>query len=210
MRGLPIPIQTSWRALATRSSARWVPIAGDEVHQIKDAPYRLSDLLGDAAEAERLRGGSYVTLRLTAGMYHRFHAPHDLTVEQVTYISGDCWNVNPIALRRVERLFCKNERAAIRCRLDDGGTIVLVAVAAVLVASIRLGFLDTAAAIRTGGPRTVPLAAQLAKGEEMGWFEHGSTIVVLLPPGYHSMVATGQRIVAGAGLARRGPEFSAQ
>ena len=100
-------------------------IEGDEVHQIKGAPYRLSELLGDAAEAAPFAGGTYVTLRLTAGMYHHFHAPHDLTVEQVTYISGDCWNVNPVALKRVERLFCKNERAAIRCRLDDGTPIML-------------------------------------------------------------------------------------
>ena len=46
-------------------------------------------------------------------MYHRFHAPHDCRVERVTYISGDTWNVNPIALKRVEKLFCKNERAVI-------------------------------------------------------------------------------------------------
>ena len=58
----------------------------------------------------RTATGVYVTLRLTSGMYHRFHAPHDCRVERVTYISGDTWNVNPIALRRVERLFCKNER----------------------------------------------------------------------------------------------------
>jgi phosphatidylserine decarboxylase len=51
-----------------------------------------------------------VTLRLTSSMYHRFHAPHDLVVDRVTYISGDTWNVNPIALKRVEKLFCKNER----------------------------------------------------------------------------------------------------
>ena len=59
-------------------------------------------------------GGQYVTLRLTAAMYHRFHAPHDCRVRQVTYVSGDTWNVNPIALKRVERLFCRNERAVIR------------------------------------------------------------------------------------------------
>ena len=58
-----------------------------------------------------------MTLRLTSSMYHRFHAPHDCRVEQVTYISGDTWNTNPIALRRVERLFCKNERAVMRTRL---------------------------------------------------------------------------------------------
>jgi phosphatidylserine decarboxylase len=66
--------------------------------QIKGFAYDLADLLADRAEAEDFSDGWYLTLRLTAGMYHRFHAPHDLTVEQVRYISGDTWNVNPIAL----------------------------------------------------------------------------------------------------------------
>jgi len=62
------------------------------------------------------RNGKFVTLRLTSRMYHRFHAPHDCHIERVTLIHGDAWNVNPIALKRVERLFCKNERAVIRTR----------------------------------------------------------------------------------------------
>jgi len=178
------------------------PIDGDVVQQIKGAPYRLSELLGDSGEAEPFSGGTFVTLRLTAGMYHHFHAPHDLSVDQVTYISGDCWNVNPITLRRVERLFCKNERAAIRCRLEDGTPIMLVAVAAVLVASIRLSFLDTARSLRIGGPRTIPVVAGLRKGEEMGYFEHGSTIVMLLPKGFAFLdgIETGVRIRAGQAL----------
>jgi phosphatidylserine decarboxylase len=177
-------------------------IEGDTVHQIKGAPYRLSELLGDAREAEPFSGGTYVTLRLTAGMYHHFHAPHDLTVDQVTYISGDCWNVNPIALKRVERLFCKNERAAICGRLDDGTPVMLVAVAAVLVASIRLSFLDTTRSIRIGGPRLIPVRARVRRGEEMGYFEHGSTIVMLLPEG-HALaegLETGMRLRAGQAL----------
>ena len=178
------------------------PIDGDTVHQIKDAPYRLSELVGDAAEAAPYQSGTYVTLRLTAGMYHHFHAPHELTVDQVTYISGDCWNVNPIALKRVERLFCKNERAAIHCRLDDGTPVMLVAVAAVLVASIRLSFLDTARSLRVGGARTIPVQARIRKGEEMGYFEHGSTIVMLLPKGFRFAdgVEPGVRIRAGQAL----------
>ena len=180
-------------------------IEGDTVHQIKDAPYALSDLLGDRVAAEPYQGGTYITLRLTAGMYHHFHAPHDLTVDQVTYISGDCWNVNPIALKRVERLFCKNERAAIRCRLQDGTPVTLVAVAAVLVASIRLTFLDTAKALRIGGPRTIRLDAPMRKGEDMGWFEHGSTIVMLVPPGFAFAdgIETGHRLRAGQSLVVR-------
>ena len=180
-------------------------IEGDTAHQIKGAPYSLSELVGDSAAAEPYRGGTYVTLRLTAGMYHHFHAPDDLTVDQVTYISGDCWNVNPIALTRVERLFCKNERAAIRCRLQDGTPVMLVAVAAVLVASIRLSFLDTASALRVGGPRAIPVVARVRKGEEMGYFEHGSTIVMLLPKGFRFVegIETGVRIRAGQALMLR-------
>lgn len=177
-------------------------IEGDVVQQIKGAPYSLSDLLGSAEASQAYDRGTYVTLRLTAGMYHHFHAPHDLTVDQVTYISGDCWNVNPIALKRVERLFCKNERAAIRCKLDDGTPVMLVAVAAVLVASIRLSFLDTTKSLRVGGPRVIPVEAKVCKGAEMGYFEHGSTIVMLLPKGFRFAdgIETGARIRAGQAL----------
>jgi phosphatidylserine decarboxylase len=118
-------------------------VAGTELFQIKGFPYRLEDLLGDPGLVAAHRNGRYVTLRLTSSMYHRFHAPHDCRVEQVTYISGDTWNVNPIALKRIEQLYCKNERALLRTRLTAGGHLVtLVPVAAVLVASIRLHFLD--------------------------------------------------------------------
>lgn len=156
-----------------------------QVLQIKGFPYQLRDLLGDAVCAETYRNGCYVTLRLTSSMYHRFHAPHDCMVESVTYISGDTWNVNPIALRRVERLFCKNERAAIRVRLSrTGHVITLVPVAAILVASIRLNFLAPRTDVRLGGPRTTRLSVPLTKGEEMGWFQHGSTIIVFAPAGF--------------------------
>jgi phosphatidylserine decarboxylase len=117
-------------------------------------------------------------------MYHRFHAPHDCRVESVTYISGDTWNVNPIALKRIENLFCKNERAPIRTILRSGHTITLVPVAAILVASIRLNFLDTRSELRRDGPRTIPLDVALDKGQEMGWFQHGSTIIVFAPNGF--------------------------
>ncbi len=91
-------------------------IAGTRLYQAKGFPYTLEDLLGDRGLVEAHRNGRYVTLRLTSSMYHRFHAPHDCRIEEVIYISGDTWNVNPIALKRVERLFCKNERAD---RADD-------------------------------------------------------------------------------------------
>jgi phosphatidylserine decarboxylase len=181
-------------------------IEDGQVYQIKGFPYGIADLLGDPAAAAQWREGWYVTLRLTAGMYHRFHAPHDLTVEQVRYIAGDTWNVNPIALRRVERLFCKNERAPITVRLGSGQRLALVPVAAVLVASIRLPFLHASRNVRVGGEGVRTSSTHFTKGEEMGWFEHGSTIVILSPAGCPPIATLqeGQRIVMGAPLLRAG------
>ena len=98
--------------------------------QAKGMPYSIAELFGPTQDTTPFRGGRYVTLRLTSAMYHRFHAPHDCTALHVTYISGDTWNVNPIALARVERLFCRNERAVLRATLDNGGhRIAMVPVA---------------------------------------------------------------------------------
>jgi len=180
-------------------------IEGDRAYQVKGFPYRLGDLIPDPRLVERFRDGSFVTLRLTAGMYHRFHAPHDLRVEGVTYRSGDCWNVNPIALKRVERLFCRNERAVIEARVEPFGLpILLVPVAAILVASIRLHLVDTERSIRDLGGARLACDAPVAKGEEMGWFEHGSTILVFLPAGVRLApeLVEGRAIRAGQPLAR--------
>jgi phosphatidylserine decarboxylase len=158
-------------------------ITDGQVLQIKGFPYALADLLLDVAEAERYRDGCYVTLRLTSSMYHRFHAPFDGRVESVAHISGDTWNVNPIALKRVERLFCKNERAVIRTTMA-GFPVALVPVAAILVAGIRLRFLNQMLRDHDGVQRIFPCDVSISKGDEMGWFEHGSTIVVFAPAGF--------------------------
>lgn len=178
-------------------------LAGTEAWQVKGAPYGLADLIGSHAEDRAFAGGRFVTLRLTAGMYHRFHVPHDLTVEAVRYIAGDTWNVNPIALKRVARLFCKNERAVIRVTLrPEGLPILLVPVAAILVAGIRLNFLDTPGLLRCGGERDLACSVDLQRGEEMGWFEHGSTIIVFAPDGFELAkgVAEGEPVRMGQAL----------
>ena len=158
---------------------------GTQVLQAKGFPYALQDLLVDPALIETYRDGQYATLRLTSSMYHRFHAPGDGTIERVTYISGDTWNVNPIALRRVAGLFCKNERAVIRTRLAGTNHLVtLVPVAAILVASIRLHFLDVVMNMNYRGAAEIDCDVPVRKGDELGWFEHGSTIIVFAPPGF--------------------------
>jgi len=177
-------------------------IEGTQVLQAKGFPYTLQDLLGSDELAQRYANGHYVTLRLTSAMYHRFHAPADLTVDRVTYISGDTWNVNPIALKRVERLFCKNERAVIEARLTQGNApIALVPVAAILVASIRLHFINVLLHLRYKGPNAMDCQASARKGEELGWFEHGSTIIMLVPSGYELAHGLGNGSPVRAGQA---------
>jgi len=180
-------------------------IADTELFQIKGAAYSLLDLLGDPKLVDAHRNGRFATLRLTSSMYHRFHAPADCRIEQVTFISGDTWNVNPIALKRIERLFCKNERAVIQTRLSSGEALTLVPVAAILVASIRLHFLDVVLNAQTRGPTVFPCDVTSRKGDELGYFEHGSTIIMLAPDHFEfcDNITEGARILAGQPLLRK-------
>ncbi|TPV97194.1 MAG: phosphatidylserine decarboxylase [Myxococcales bacterium FL481] len=180
-------------------------LCGTDLIQAKGFPYRLEELLADPNAAAKHRNGWFVTLRLTSAMYHRFHAPYDCDVERVDYISGDTWNVNPIALRRVERLFCRNERAVMTLRLQPSQhAVTLVAVGAILVASVRLHCLDIRLHGRYRGPEVIHCRAPHDKGQEMGWFEHGSTIVVLAPPQFELVpdIAEGSVIHMGQPLFR--------
>lgn len=176
-----------------------------QVYQAKGFPYSTTELFGPTQDASAFEGGRFVTLRLTSAMYHRFHAPADGTVEHVTYLSGDTWNVNPVALKRVERLFCLNERAVVRMTLASGHPVALVPVAAILVASIRLHFLDVLLHLGRRGANEMPCSAPHVKGQEMGWFEHGSTILVFVPRGFELAegIAPGVQIRAGQALLRR-------
>ncbi len=179
------------------------------VFQAKGFPYQLESLLGDSDRCrhwpQALEGGKYLTLRLTSSMYHRFHAPHDVHLNHVTYISGDTWNVNPVALKRVEQLFCKNERAILHMNTKDAIPFLIVPVAAVLVASMRFHAVNVLLNLRYRGANEIACDAQYVKGQEMGWFEHGSTILVFVPPGFEWVdgVDTGAKIRMGQALLRR-------
>lgn len=180
-------------------------IDNGRLFQAKGFDYPLEELVGSHEDAKAWQGGYFVTLRLTAGMYHRFHAPADVTVRRVRYISGDTWNVNPIALKRVERLFCKNERACLRLEpVAGGGGIGIVAVAAILVASIRLHAVPDTLNTQFKGRRDYDCDQAYRKGDEMGWFHHGSTLILLMPPGYERLSdwQEGDRIQMGRALFR--------
>jgi len=181
-------------------------IRGGMVFQAKGFPYTLESLLSSSELIQRwpslLEGGQFVTMRLTSSMYHRFHAPCDAHLSHVTYISGDTWNVNPIALTRVKELFCKNERAVLEMQTEEGVPFLIVPVAAVLVASMRFHAVDVLLNLRYKGPNDIPCDARYTKGQEMGWFEHGSTILMFVPPGYAlaAGIENGKQIRMGEAL----------
>jgi phosphatidylserine decarboxylase len=178
-------------------------IDGTTVFQAKGFPYDLEDLIPDQETRERYRNGKYITLRLKSSMYHRFHAPLDCAIHEVTYISGDTWNVNEPALRRIEKLYCKNERAVIELDTGTGrGRICLVPVAAILVASIRLNWLSELLSLKYKGPNKIPCEARFKKGDELGYFQHGSTIILFAASDYSFScgVQTGDRVQMGQAL----------
>ena len=180
-------------------------IDGNELIQAKGFPYTLDDLVCDPALAERYNNGMFVTLRIKSSMYHRFHAPCDCRITGLSYISGDTWNVNPVALKRVERLFCKNERAVIELQLaDERLGLALVPVAAILVASMQFSFLDEPLDLRYRGPNRISANGAFTKGDEMGFFQHGSTIIVLATPEFQlaGSLSQGEVIRAGQPLLR--------
>ena len=183
-------------------------VRNGEIFQAKGFPYALNDLIPNPSLAKLYEGCEYVTLRLTSSMCHRFHAPAAMRIKKVTYISGDTWNVNPIALKRVERLFCKNERAVIECEINqsanglNNATLTLVPVAAILVASIRLHCISPLLHLRYQGPNEIDCDAAVNRGEELGWFQHGSTIIVFAPKNYRllSSIRLGDNIRMGEAL----------
>lgn len=178
-------------------------ITDGQVFQAKGFPYQISELMGDELNPLCLEGGVYVTLRLTSAMYHRFHSPYAGRIDRIVYHSGDTWNVNPIALRRIEKLFCMNERAMLSLSIEPHRQrIYLVPVAAILVASLRIHGLNVLLNSAYRGSHVIDCDLACDKGQELGWFEHGSTIIVFAPKGFALApgVICGSQVKMGSAL----------
>ncbi len=181
-------------------------IKNNTIYQAKGFPYQLTELIPDFLTANKYKNGKFITLRLKSSMYHRFHAPISCSVKKVNYISGDTWNVNPIALQKIEKLFCKNERAVVELETKTSGqSITLVPVAAILVASMKFNFLEDTLDLKYKGPNSINCQAKFNKGDEMGYFQHGSTIILFASANYkfcqhisHGMeIKMGQALLTG-------------
>ncbi len=168
--------------------------------QIKGMPYSVRDLLEDAACAD-LDGGSYVTIYLAPGDYHRIHAPLTAVATSVVHVGGSLFPVNRAGVSSVRGLFVQNERV-ISWFVRGSGSFALVKVGSLLVGSVRTTLCEPACLSdrqRRSGSLTHCLKKPVAvrKGEELGWFEFGSTVILIFPPGEVELaVSPGQRVRA--------------
>lgn len=208
------PLEGGEETLASPCDGAWGAsgrIEGGTILQVKGRPYRVADLLGSEECALPFEGGAFATLYLSPRDYHRFHAPAAGRITRLAYRPGDLWPVNAIGLQGVEGVFARNERICAWLEVEpevpvgpDRGiaepaqagqgaaacSIAMVAVGATMVGSVRLAFdgLRTNCAGATAVDRALgALGPKLARGEEWGHFEFGSTIVLLIPPGLFAL-----------------------
>ena len=154
-----------------------------ECIQAKGIRFSLHKLLGDPVEAERFVGGAYATLYLAPRDYHRIHAPLPGKITGYRYVPGGFWPVNRASVRLREGLFCANERL-ITWMDTRAGRMAVVKVGATCVARIRVAYDDVIT--HSGGAARVHgyvTPIPIAKGEEVGVFEMGSTVVLLFEQG---------------------------
>jgi phosphatidylserine decarboxylase len=153
-------------------------IEGEQIFQAKGHQYSTTALVGgDSALAAQFHGGSFATLYLSPRDYHRIHMPCDGRLQQMVYVPGDLFSVNPVTARGVPGLFARNERVV--CVFETAlGPMVLT-----LVGAVWHGVLDRHNTLRQWHYDSETAPVRLQKGEEMGRFLLGSTVVMLFPPG---------------------------
>ena len=157
---------------------------GGSLVQAKGRDYRLDELLVDADLAETLAGGDYMTIYLSPRDYHRVHVPLDARLVRYHYIPGALWPVNPIVVTRRDRLFARNERVVITLDAGRLGMVALVMVGAAGVGNIALAHAEESVTWRAAGERRrIELDVELQKGDELGAFRLGSTVIMVFEPG---------------------------
>jgi len=160
------------------------PIEHDQLFQAKGHSYSTRALVGgDQALAHRFDQGHFATLYLAPKDYHRIHMPCEGRLKRMIYIPGDLFSVNPLTARHVPGLFARNERVV--CEFECAhGPMVMVLVGATIVGSMATVWHGVVNPPRTREPREWRYDDQpivLRKGEEMGRFLLGSTVILLFP-----------------------------
>ncbi len=166
---------------------------------VKGQPYDVGELVGDSREAARYRGGHFAVVYLAPSDYHRVHSPVDGSVSSVRGIPGDLFPVNSIGEKHIPRLFVRNNRVSISIDTDDLGRVGVILVGATIVGRISVSMIPEPA-VPPGETRFDP-PVSVSRGDEIGVFHLGSTVVLLLEPGVTLGRAAG-RVLMGQSLMR--------
>jgi len=186
------------------------PIRRDQIFQAKGHDYSTTTLVGgDAQLAQRFEDGHFATLYLSPKDYHRIHMPCDGRLTRMIYVPGDLFSVNPATARGVPGLFARNERVV--CVFEsEQGPFVLTLVGATIVGSMATvwhGVVNPPRSKQVREWRYDDQQIVLKKGEEMGRFLLGSTVVMLFPKGdlrFNPAWAPAGAIRMGEAMAQRG------
>lgn len=176
--------------------------------QAKGIEYSVAELLGDGEElADRFYGGKFITIYLSPRDYHRIHMPVDGTLEQYTYLPGRLFPVNEIGVKQVESLFARNERLITFVQSPDAGCVAVVKVGALFVGSIKVTYNTATTNVKHGRVHSEQIAGHphVTKGQELGWFEFGSTVILLFEKGrleWVSGLREGSAVLMGQQLAK--------
>jgi len=183
-------------------------IESERIFQAKGLYYTLTDLLStDIDDAKKFVDGAFATIYLSPGDYHRVHSPLAGELLAARYVPGDLFSVNEATVSSLPGLFTRNERLI--CHLEtDHGPIVVILVGALNVGSISTrwsgdlrprikGVVDNIDIAKKG------VSTRLEKGDLIGWFNMGSTVIVLLPSGSSaefSKLAGGAKVRMGQAI----------
>jgi phosphatidylserine decarboxylase len=149
---------------------------------VKGQPYDVGELVGDARDAARYSGGEFAVVYLAPRDYHRIHSPVEGDITLVRGLPGDLYPVNSIGERHVPQLFVRNQRVAIVIDTPGLGRVTVVMVGAVIVGRMTVSVLPAQPDVLPG-LHTISPSVHVARGDEIGVFHLGSTVVLLLEPG---------------------------
>jgi phosphatidylserine decarboxylase len=180
-------------------------IDGERLFQAKGQYYSLQQLLADDPACEQFIGGSFITIYLSPRDYHRVHMPLSGQLQRMIHVPGKLFSVAPYTVRHVPALFARNERVV--SIFETGlGPVAQILVGAMLVASMETVW---AGEVTPSKVRDVTVTdysdtdIRLQRGDEMGRFNMGSTVILVLPPGttrWNADLQAGQPVMLGQTL----------
>jgi phosphatidylserine decarboxylase len=176
------PIEGDEATLVSPADGRMVDAGRADLEgtiQVKGKPYTVEELVGDREWARELVGGGFTVVYLSPRDYHRVHSPISGKVVRVFGIEGDRYPVNAIGEQHVPGLFVKNRRVVIEVHSPEFGRVAVVMVGAMIVGRMSVVCVDQP---DVQGEHLLSPAFEVKRGDELGKFHLGSTVVLLLPP----------------------------